>query len=212
MKRTVHLILFGAMAMAVASCNFVSKAKEAADGVKTAAQAAENISKSSEAISKKVEERRAKGDTLAMPYKELAAFMPSGVSGYEPAHDPAGQTMNMQGFSYSSYEQEYKKGEESTVKIQLIDYNAAAALLSMSTMALATGIEMENESQITKSWNPGIDDVKGYEEYGKQSKDAKVILSVADRFFVQVSATNQPGTDFVKEVAKSIKLSELAGH
>ncbi|SDM79957.1 hypothetical protein [Siphonobacter aquaeclarae] len=212
MKLTSHLILFGSMVMAVTSCNFVSKAKETAENAQNVAQAAENIAKSGETISKRVEARRAKGDTLAMPYKELANFMPSGVSGYEPAHDPAGQTMNMQGFSYSSYEQEYKKGEESTVKIQLIDYNAAAALLSMSTMALATGIEMENESQITKSWNPGVDDVKGYEEYGKQSKDAKVILSVADRFFVQVSATNQPNTDFVKEVAKSIKLSDLANH
>ncbi|MFT4032030.1 MAG: hypothetical protein QM669_06390 [Siphonobacter sp.] len=210
MKHSFNLLLSVSLGASVISCNFINKAKETTQSYQDAVQAAKNVSESSEQVNKKIEERRAKGDTLAMPYKKLAEFMPSGISGYEPQGEPSGQTMNMQGFSYSSYEQNYKKGDDSNVKIQIMDYNAAAPLLAISTMVFSTGIEMENESQFTKSWSPGIEGVKGYEEYGKQSKDAKVTLSVADRFFVQVSATNQPNDDLVKEIAKSIKLTDLA--
>ncbi|WP_420154639.1 hypothetical protein [Siphonobacter sp.] len=204
-----NAILFLLLSGIVTSCGWVSAAKETADGYQQMTQAARNVSEGTEAINKKVEERRAKGDTLALPFRTLAQFMPAEVAGYETDGEPSGQTTNNEGFSFSSYELKYKKGEESEVKIELADYNASAALLSMATVAMSSGMEIENENQITKSWATGMESVRGYEEFYKKGKQAKVTISVGERFLVQVSATNQENTDFVKEVAQSLKLKEL---
>ena len=57
-------------------------------------------------------ERKAKGDTLAMPYKDLQAYLPD-VSGYTKEGGPKGSQVNMPGMgSWSQTDQAYTNGEK----------------------------------------------------------------------------------------------------
>jgi hypothetical protein len=158
------------------------------------------------ALDKIKSERKKKGDTLAIPYKELQKYLPQEIKGYTLASDMKGQQMNMQGMSFSRAEGTYKKGEE-RLEVSLNDYNQAFGLLQMLTMAWSMGISEENDSG--KSGVVTLGGHKGWEEYRKESKEARVLLAINERFFIEVTAENQSDTEFAKSVAQSLNLSEL---
>lgn len=185
------------------SCDGIQKAKEAA----TAVQAAKNYAENVESGQKKAEERRAKGDTLALAYGELQKFLPASVEGYEKDGDPEGQTLNLAGASYSMAAQRYKKGDE-TLKITITDYNGAYALFGMATAVMATGYSMENADEKVGPVDLGVG--KGYEDIKKKDKTVAVMVGLSDRFFVQAEATNQENSDLAKAALKQLDLQKLA--
>ena len=70
------------------------------------------------------EERKAKGDTLAMPYKDLQAYLPQ-INGYSNQGGPKGSQMNVPGMgSWSQAEQEYENGDK-RITVSIFDYNSA---------------------------------------------------------------------------------------
>lgn len=186
----------------LASCEGIQKAKEAANAVSAAKNYAVNLGDGQ----KKAEERRAKGDTLAMPYAELQKYLPSSVAGYEKEGDPEGQTMNMAGASYSMAAQKYKKGDQ-TLKISITDYNGAYAMYGMATAVMASGFSSENADEKIGGIDLGVG--KGWEDIKKKDKTASVVVGLSDRFFVQAEASHQENSDFVKDVIKSMELNKL---
>ncbi|MBC7893598.1 MAG: hypothetical protein H7Y12_15380 [Sphingobacteriaceae bacterium] len=192
------------VAVLCTSCDGIQKAKEAATAVSAAKNYAENV----ESGQKKAEERRAKGDTLAIAYTDLQQYLPASVAGYEKDGEPEGQTMNMSGMSYSTAAQSYKKGDE-TLKITVTDYNGAYALFGMATAMMSTGYSMENADEKVGPIDLGVG--KGYETIRKKDKNASVVVALSDRFFVQAEASGQENADFVKEAVKSMDLSKLSG-
>ncbi|MCY7352726.1 MAG: hypothetical protein LH606_19050 [Cytophagaceae bacterium] len=185
------------------SCEGIQKAKEAANAVSVAKNYAMNLGEGQ----KKMEERRAKGDTLALPYADLQKYLPASVGGYEKDGEPEGQTMNMPGASYSVAAQNYKKGEQ-TLKISITDYNGAQALYGMATAMMSSGFSSENADEKIGGIDLGVG--KGWEDIKKKDKTASVVVGLSDRFFVQAEASNQENADFVKDVVKSMELSKLA--
>jgi hypothetical protein len=164
------------------------------------------VEKLANTLEKLKSERKTKGDTLAIPYKELQKYLPKEVKGYTLASEMKGQQMNMQGMSFSRAEGTYKKGEE-RIDISLNDYNQAFGLLQMLTMAWGMGISEENDN--SKSGVITLDGHKGWEEYQKNSKEAKVLLAINERFFIEARAENQTDTEFLKSVVQSLDLGEL---
>ena len=77
--------------------------------VKNAEKISENMKDQQEEGAKRIEQRRAKGDTMPIPYKDLEKYLPATVAGYEKDGDPKGSTENMQTYHHSSATQRFKK-------------------------------------------------------------------------------------------------------
>ncbi len=164
----------------------------------------ENTAKKSE---DKMKERRAKGDTMALPYAELQKYLPV-IDGYTMS-EPDGSSINMTGMSYSNAEGRYKNSNGKKIKVTIIDYNQAFALYSTATAMWAMGLSVDTPTEKACAYKMD-DKTMGWESYKKKSKQAAVTLGIGDRFWINVEAQDQENTDFVKEVAKSIDLSKLS--
>ncbi len=154
-------------------------------------------------------ERKAKGDTLAMPYKDLQAYLPD-VNGYTKDGGPKGSQVNMPGMgSWSQTDQEYSNGDK-RIKVQIVDYNASQMAFSGVTAMYKMGYSMEDDNEKSGTVDIGIKDVAAYETIYKKDKRSKLVLIVADRFMIELENEGSEDAEFLRSVAKNMKLSELA--
>jgi hypothetical protein len=191
------------------------KAKEmgqAMDNIKNIAENAEKIQSQQSDVQKLRDERRAKGDTLAIAYKDLQAYLPASVDGYT-AMEPTGESVNMMGMSYSTCGRRFTKqganGEES-VDITLMDYNSQAALYDGVVLIWGAGITIDNDSETMKSLKTDLPYSAAMEHYWKKEKRSEVIYALGGRFLLTIKADNQNSVDQAKNIANAMKLSELA--
>ena len=160
-------------------------------------------------IQKKRHERKAKGDTLAMNYKDLQKYLPD-VAGYEKDGDPEGESMSMPGFgSFSKAEQQYKSGDK-TIDVELLDYNQSALGFTTAATMFSMNIQMENDSEKSGSFDTGMKLVKGYEQVFKKDNNATVTYAIADRFMLTIKSRGSNDADVLKAIAKSMNLAELS--
>lgn len=154
-------------------------------------------------------ERKAKGDTVAMPYKDLQSYLPD-VSGYTKDGGPKGSQVNMPGMgSWSQTEQAYANGDK-RIKIQIVDYNASQMAFSGVTAMYKMGYSMEDDNEKSGTIDIGIKDVAAYETIYKNDKRSKLVLIVADRFMIELENEGSEDSALPRSVAKNMKLSELA--
>lgn len=197
--------------MLCASCGANEKLdemKQHMDNVQNMADNTNNADKLQEQALERREERRKRGDTLAMPYQDLQKYLPASVNGYTAA-EPKGESFNMAGMSYSTAHREFTNEQGERVQVNLIDYNSAYSMLTAATAFWQAGYSMETSDQIQRTFDPGLGSGVGFEDYNKNSKSAKVTYVLGDRFLLTVEADNAPGTDFVKDIAASMPLKEL---
>lgn len=178
-------------------------------GAVVAAATAENAVKSGmDDANAKMKARRAKGDTLAMPYTDLEKYLPQSLDGYT-AETPTGASVNAMNMSYSTAMVHFKKDNGDWVKVTIVDYNQAASLYSTATAMWAMGMSIDSPEE--KASGIKVDNTNGgWQDYKKKSKNAIVTLGVGYRFWVQVDASNQDDADKVLSIAKSIDLAKLA--
>ena len=182
--------------------------KPATNPLEALVQAGEQMEKAANEGEAKLKERRAKGDTLAIPYADLQKYLPASLDGFN-TEEPGGANIDMPGMSYSSAERTYTKDDGTRVKITIIDYNAAYSLYSAATAMWAMGVSVDTPTE--KAGGIKFEgDIGGWETFHKQNKDANLVLGVGSRFWVSVEAAKQEGTDFVKSVAKMIDLKKLS--
>lgn len=208
MKKLTHLVLGAGLALGLLACDTAKKIKETTDNISAATDAATSIQENMEAANKRLEERKAKGDTLAMPYKDLQAYLPT-VSGFEKDGGPSGSSTNMMGVSLSTCEQKFKKGD-AQISVTLTDYNAGYAAFMGVTAMMKAGFSSEDDTQRTGPVKIDIEGVSAYETVRKQDKSASLVLAIADRFFIEIKGNNLDNTDALVEIAKGMKLSDLA--
>ncbi|WP_139922286.1 hypothetical protein [Hymenobacter sp. DG01] len=192
----------------LASCEQAQQAKKSYDSLAKLKDAGEKMTTALDEAQSRRAEREKRGDTLALPYKELQAFLPAEVSGYTAAN-PTGQSMKMSGMAFSNAGREFTK-DSITLKLELIDYNGANKLYQGAGAILGMGLESEDDEQITKSTTLGIDGASGLETYRKKDRQAELMLGVGGRFLVKVTADKQPDLELVESVAKQIDLNKLA--
>jgi len=159
------------------------------------------------AAEEKMKERRAKGDTLAMPYADLQKFLPASLDGYKA--DPMdGASVNMGKMSYSTANIKFKKDNGDWVKVAIIDYNQAYQMYT--TAAAVWGMGMSIDSPQEKANSLKLDNTAGgWESYKKNTKDASLALGVGSRFYVTVEANNQADVQNIESIAKSVDLAKL---
>lgn len=202
MKKLSLLGYLLAVGLSVLSCGKVKDAANAAEGLKNYAEVIK------ESASKK-EERRAKGDTLSMPYADLQRMLPANISGYSKEGDPKGETINMVGMSYSTASQVYKSGD-GEITVNIMDYNASYTAFGAATAMFATGFSVDNDQEHMGAVDLGISGVKAWEDVKKKEKHSTVMAGINDRFLVTAEGRNvEP--DAVKTAIKSVDFSKLAG-
>jgi hypothetical protein len=186
----------------LASCGKVRDAANAAEGLK-------NYAEGIKASTDKMEERKAKGDTVSMPYTDLQKLLPSNISGYTKDGDPKGESINMVGMSYSTASQVYKNGD-AEITVNIMDYNASYAAFGAATAMFATGFSVDNAEEHLGAVDLGISGVKAWEDVKKKEKRSTIMAGVNDRFLVTAEGRNVE-TDVVKDAIKSVEFSKLAG-
>ena len=157
----------------------------------------------------KIEARRAKGDTVSMPYADLQKMLPSNISGYNKDGEPKGETTNMTGMSYSTASQVYKSGD-GEITVNIMDYNASYAAFGAATAMFATGFSVDNDQEHLGSIDLGISGVKAWEDVKKKEKNCTIMAGVNDRFLVTAEGINVDA-DAVKNAIKEVNFSKLAG-
>jgi len=193
----------------LAGCEQAKEAKNAYTVVTHAAEASKGMSEALQNAQTRQADRAKHGDTLALPYKELEKYLPETVPGFATADAPAGQTMQMPGMHYSQASRAYHQGDKQDLTVTIVDYNGAGALFSAASGIMALGMEMEDDNQRMNSADMGQKGLKALETYGKKDRKATVVVAVNDRFIATVEATDQPDTEAVKAVAKSLNYDEL---
>jgi hypothetical protein len=202
MKKLSILVSILLTGIFLLSCGKVKEATNAAEGLK-------NYADGLKESASKIEERKAKGDTIAMPYGELQKLLPTSVSGYNKEGDPKGESINMMGMSYSTASQVYKSAE-GEITVNIMDYNASYAGFGAATAMFATGFSVDNDQEHIGAIDLGISGVKAWEDVKKKEKKSTVMAGVNDRFLVTAEGRNvEP--DAVKAAIKSVDFNKLAG-
>lgn len=195
-------LLFISAILFIVSCGKVKDAANAAEGLK-------NYAEGMKESASKMEERKAKGDTISMPYTDLQKLLPSNIAGYTKDGDPKGESMNMVGMSFSTASQVYKNGD-AEITVNIMDYNASYAAFGAATAMFATGFSVDNDEEHLGAVDLGISGVKAWEDVKKKEKRSTVMAGVNDRFLVTAEGRNVE-TDAVKDAIKSVDLAKLAG-
>jgi hypothetical protein len=204
-----HLLLIGMAALAAACSGKHSKKDSPIESASDIKDLSDKVNQQVNTSTGKWEERKAKGDTLAMPYADLEAFLPD-ISGYTKEGGPKGNQMNIPGMgSWSQAEQEYKNGDKQ-IKVTIVDYNAAFQAFSAATAMFKLGYSMEDDSKKQGSLDLGIKDVAAYQTIYKEDPRGEVALIAGDRFLIQIQSKGSNDPELLSSAAKSIKLSELA--
>ena len=209
-KHFAYLLLCG-FSLSLISCGGTTEKKEEEkpdNPLEALAKMGEEMKGGTDDAKKKMDERRKKGDTLAMKYEDLMKYLPSEISGYTKG-EPTGTSISMMGQSYSTAEVKFKNDKD-WVKVQLIDYNQAYGLYSSAAMMWSMGFSVDSPEE--KAGSVKLENnVAGWEVFKKKRKNAELTLGAGYRFWIHVEANNQESTDFVKSVAKSVDLTALAG-
>jgi hypothetical protein len=215
--RVFSLLFIVALFIGISACGEKSKdvqdIKNAIDIIKNAPEAAKRVESAQEKAQKIWEARKAKGDTLPINFRELQKYLPDELAGYT-GQKPQGESMNMMGLSYSEASRRYVKtgedGKKEFITISIMDYNAAISMFTAAASWWSTGYSFENADGYAKSFDPGIEDCYGYEEYNSKRKDAKITLALAYRLIFTIEGSNQSGTDKLKNILKQVDIKGLA--
>lgn len=211
MKNLLTLIFVASFLLIVSCGEKFEEIKNAAEVIKNAPEAVENFNESVDLAQKKLDERRAKGDTLALHFNVLTEYLPKSLPGFK-AEKPNGQTTNITGFSMSSVEGVFnaENGSGRRVNITLMDYNESYAMFSGVAYWMNMGLSTETSDGFQRSVKTSNPDIAGFEEYSQNSKNAKIIYAIGYRFLLTIEENEATGIDFVKSVAEKIDMNKLS--
>jgi len=203
-------------AIAAAAMILLAGCGQKANDVKNALNAAQAVASGAveEGLAeaeKLQKERVASGDTLAMPYQELQKYLPAEINGYTAAGQPEGNSQSMPGFSMSQVRQEWtgpaaSDGSTPQVDVTLVDFGGTQQGYAMMAAPIMMGFRQEDSHQKTGSVKLDIPFTGGWEEFNKDTKDAKFTAVTRYRYVITVEARNQTEdhSSMVKSMAEEI--------
>jgi predicted ribosome quality control (RQC) complex YloA/Tae2 family protein len=211
MKKFTFLILVFAGISSSCGSDHNKTTFESKDGtvkVENLKEAGEQMEKAVQDADKRREERRKRGDTLAMNYKDFQTYLPE-VSGYSREGNPEGESMSMAGMgSFSTATQRYGSGDKE-IEIQLIDYNQSVMGYTAATAMFSMNMQIENDQERSGTFETGIEGVRGFQQVYKTEQRAEVMNAIADRFFLTIKSNGSNDAEALKQIAKSMKLDDL---
>lgn len=168
-----------------------------------------DLAKAMKIVSERREARRAKGDTVAMPANTLKQFLPASISGFTSG-TPSTEQVATPGMSLSRVTATYTAASGAKVTITLVDYNASASGWESATSVFSLPISVENDSELSKTFQTDDALINGFESLKKSSKTATVIYALGGRFLLEVTATGQSSLELTRSIAASVDLKKLA--
>lgn len=193
------LILAGFLTCTIISCNKTQTESE----VNT-----DTLSGQLEHGQKKIAEKRAEGDTLALPYEELGKFLPDDILGFKAEGEWTGKTENTESISWSTVDKKYNNGKQN-MEITLSDYNGAYGLYAGAAAIFDMEEDPGTTDEFAKSFSLNEGRIKGREAFSKGSGEATIIAGINERFFLTIAANQQTDTEFVRSVLQDLDLQSL---
>ncbi|RTL60416.1 MAG: hypothetical protein EKK37_06170 [Sphingobacteriales bacterium] len=206
-KLLLHVLV---LMIAFTACNSKKEKKspEKIESLSDLKDYTENVKDKMDESQKKIEERKKRGDTIAMNYKDLQAYLPD-IPGYEKDGGPGGESMNGFGGSWSTASQKYKNGDKN-IKVEIVDYNAAYQTFAGLTALYGMGFSREDDNEKIAAVDLGVEGVQGYETISKKEPNSKLTIVIAGRFITNIECNGSNDSEFLKSIAKGMKLSDLA--
>lgn len=198
-----HLILsfvFGS-ALLFASCGGKKDEEETVkEEPKTAADAIQQFAD-------KAKELQGKEAVDPIDFRKLKELLPEEINGFKRS-EFSGEKNGAMGFTISTAEARYKKGDNTSVKVELFD---TGGLAGMTTMALAawTMADIDKETENGYEKTTKLQGYKAFEKYNNQSKSGELNVLVADRYIVNVNGDNVT-IDELKDILGDLDLEKLA--
>jgi hypothetical protein len=206
MKKLILAVICAAAVCA--SCGGkIDEMKKAADAMEQLSKKGEEMSNAAEEGEKIYKERAAKGDTVAMPYKDLEGFLPSSINGYKLDGEPSGSQQSMTGFSISQAEQNWvNDAGDARIKVQIADWGGTQTSYGMASAALAMGFNAEDDKQRTESLKLDIPTTNGVATFNKLDKSASVLVGTRYRYLITLSSTGAKDdqTAMLKDIATEV--------
>jgi len=208
-----------AVAIALSACGEKSKAPPPEEGVPQAAanaldamgQLAKAGSKMGDAANDAAKfqaERRARGDTVAMTYTELQAYLPDAPRGYKKAEEPGGSSQSVGALSMTEAEQQYvgpadAEGKMPMVHVKLVDFGGTEGAYAMFAMPMMMNITQEDAHRRMGTFSLGPKDTWASEELNKDTKDFWVTAITRYRYVITVRAEQQSSeqSEMVRDMA-----------
>lgn len=140
-------------------------------------------------------------------HKELKAFLPTDVSGYETG-ETSSSSVKMQGMSIGAAKVEFTNGDEK-ITVIITDYFAAASMFKMASLVWKMGMEIDTPEEYAKSYD--FDGkYSGWLSYEKNSNDASAACGINNRIILTIEATNQSDFERVKDIVESMDLEGIS--
>jgi hypothetical protein len=154
------------------------------------------------------QERRGRGDTIALDDMTLQNFLPDTIPGYRCDGPPDGSTVVMEETSISNVVQNYASGRgrrRKKIRVEIIDFGGSPLARGMM-MPLMMELNSEDAHQRFRSMKLDLPYTFGYQQYSKDTKEANAMIGTRYRYLVTVGAANQKEdqTDLVMQIATEI--------
>jgi len=186
----------------------IDNMQQAVKATEQVAKSAENLEKASNEAEEAYKARAAKGDTIAMPYKDLQGFIPESLGDYKKDGDPTGSQQNMSGFSYSTTTQKYTGADGSKLELTLGDWGGTQGAYGMASMASAMNFSSEDDNQRIESLKMDVPQTGGIAKFDKHSKETDITIGTRYRYIIELKNSEAKDdqtkslVDFGTEVAK----------
>jgi hypothetical protein len=191
----------------------LQEAKEAAEAMSQLAEAGEKLAESASEAESFMKERRAKGDTVAIPADQLKAFLPTAIDGYKPKEEPSIQQTDMGGMTWSVASQQWvatsgDTNNPATINVSVTDWGGTEGAWAMGSMAFALNVKTENAQERSGTVKVDLPHTSALEKFEKESKNSNFTAVTRYRYLINVDATNQ--TDDQTPLLKTIALETAA--
>lgn len=162
------------------------------------------------------QDRIARGDTVAMSYTDLQAYLPEEVTGLEPSGGPSGQSQAAAGFSMSQTERRWVGPEgangQPEVKVSIIDFGGSQQGYAMLAAPLLMGFSREDDQEKVGSVKMDLAHTAGWLELRKDTRNVAFTAVTRYRFVikVEVEGFGEDKSDLARSVAEGVarKLSD----
>ena len=214
--RITRIVSLAACAVGITACGDKrdEKPRESANPIEAMGQLAKAGSKletAADEAAKFQQDRRARGDTVAMTYTALQAFLPDAPDGYSKAEAPSGSSQTMGAFSMTEAEQEYvgkadAEGNAPRIRVKLADFGGTEGAYGVFALPMMMNISQEDAHHRMSTIKLGPEYTWASEEFDKDTRNTKVTAVTRYRYLITVEAEQQRDdqSDMLRKLAERI--------
>lgn len=187
------------------------KVEEFRSSAKDALEKGKQVSQVEQEISAKKADRKQRGDTTAIPFLQLIAFLPPNITGYN-ALEPRGAVEKVHVYEYTTAKRRFESqhSRNGFLEVEISDFNQTYDLFGLTAAWMKFSFSKETDTGFERTFVlENSHSINCYEKYDKNTNTADVTYAIAHRFIIHVRANEQKGTELVRQIGESMPLAEL---